>query len=298
MELTEGDGMPETTTELPAPLTPDDCNCTDLDGFMLNVERLMASELVALSTHETIGAALLLWCRAWKQTPAASLPDDDRTNAAFARLPLTRFKKIKDEVMRGFVKCSDGRLYHRTLASEAGRAFERKQAFRKKRETDAERLRKWRNGERETPNETPGETEPETPDETQSETRFVAEGQGQGQGRDREKKNSPKPPKGDSTRFDEFWEMFPKDRRDGREKCRKVWASKGLEAIADDVIAGLKRWLASEDWAKDGGKFIKGTIAWLNAGKWEAFPKPAAPSEFTIVRPSIEEIQAELARDE
>jgi hypothetical protein len=180
---------------LPEPLTPADCDCTDLDGFMLNVERLMASELVALSSHEVIGAAVLLWCRAWKQTPAASLPDDDRINAAFAKLALPRFRKLKGEVMRGFVKCSDGRLYHRTLAAEATKAFDRKQAFRKKRETDAERLRKWRKGEGETRCETGDETRGETPGETQSETRFVAEGQGQGQGqvRDRDKDNPPPP---------------------------------------------------------------------------------------------------------
>lgn len=156
--------------DLPDPLTPADCDCTDLDGFMLNVERLMASELVALSSLEVIGAALLLWSRAWKQKPAASLPDDERVIAAFAKLSVPRFRKMRDEVLRGFVKCSDGRLYHRTLSAEAVGAYERKIAFRKKRETDAERLRKWR------------ETTKETRTETTGETRFVAEGQGQGQG--------------------------------------------------------------------------------------------------------------------
>jgi len=149
---------------------PADCDCTDLDGFMLNVERLMASELVALSSHEVVAAALFLWCRAWKQKPAASLPDDERVLAAFSRLPLPRFRKLRDEALRGFVKCSDGRFYHPVLAEEARKAFERKTAFRKKRETDAERLRKWR------------ETQRETGGETSDETRFVAEGQGQGQG--------------------------------------------------------------------------------------------------------------------
>ena len=156
--------------EFPPPLVHADCDCTDLDGFMLNVERLMASELVALSSHEVIAAALFLWCRAWKQRPAASLPDDDRVNAAFSRLPLPRFKKLKAEIMRGFIKCSDGRLYHKILAEEATHAFERKMAFQAKRDADAKRLRKWRSSR----------------DETPDETRFVAEGQGQGQGRDRD----------------------------------------------------------------------------------------------------------------
>jgi uncharacterized protein YdaU (DUF1376 family) len=159
--------------EHPDPLVTSDVDCTDLDGFMLNVERLMASELVALSSHEVIGAALLLWCRAWKQRPAASLPNDDKVNAAFARMPLARFRKLRAEVLRGFVLCSDGRLYHATLAKEAANAYARKVAFQHKRETDAERLRKWRNSTR---HETHGETPPET--------RFVAEGQGQGQGQE------------------------------------------------------------------------------------------------------------------
>ena len=156
------------------PLVSPEVDCTDLDCFMLNVEKLMASELVALSSHEVVGAALFLWCRAWKQKPTASLPDDDRVNAAFARLPVARFKKLKAEIMRGFVKCDDGRLYHRTLAVEAVAAYARKTAFRDKREKEAERLRKWRLAQ--------GETRLETPTETHGETRFVPEGQG----RDRE----------------------------------------------------------------------------------------------------------------
>lgn len=161
-------------TDLPPPPVPPECDCTDLDGFMLNVERLMASELVALSGHEVVGAALFLWCRAWKQRPAASVPDDNRVMAAYARLTLKRFRQIKDEVLRGFVKCSDGRLYHLVLAVEALKAWEKKKMFQAKREADAERLRKWRQSQRSTGGE--------TRDEPTDETRFVPEGQGQGQG--------------------------------------------------------------------------------------------------------------------
>ena len=157
-------------SELPEPLVPAEVDCTDLDGFMLNVERLMASELVALATHEAVAAALFLWCRAWKQRPAASLPNDDRVLAAFARLPIPRFKKLRDDVMRGFVLCSDGRFYHRTLAEEALRAYDKKTQFKKRRETDAERLRNWRANK----NGNADSNATETP----SETRFVREGQG------------------------------------------------------------------------------------------------------------------------
>lgn len=180
------------------PLTPADCDCSDLDGFMLNVERLMASELVALASHEELASAFLLWCRAWKQKPAASLPDDERILASFARLPLARWRKVREVALRGFVKCLDGRLYHRVLAEEALRAWDRKQAFRRKRETDSDRLRRWRSEQRgnaptnanETRFNSQSETRFKLPIETQSETRFVAEGQVQGQVLKKERESS------------------------------------------------------------------------------------------------------------
>ena len=172
-------------SEFPAPLVAADVDCTDLDGFMLNVERLMSSELWALSTGEELKAALALWCRAWKQVPAASLPDDPRVLAAFAGVPASRWKKVQEMALRVFVKCSDGRIYHPVLAKEALNAWERKTSFRRKREQDAERLRDWRTKQRsdnpETPRETPIEAQVKRVS-SPSETRDVAEGQGQGQG--------------------------------------------------------------------------------------------------------------------
>lgn len=147
----------------PEPLTPPECDLRDLDGFMLNVERLLASELWALSTGEEFKAAIGLWARAWKQTPAASLPADERVLASFASMPLPRFRKARAMVMRGFVQCSDGRFYHRVLAAEALRAWERKKAYEVRREAERRRLDEWRKKRRRTPSETPDET------------RFVAE---------------------------------------------------------------------------------------------------------------------------
>ena len=180
--------------ELPAPLVAPDVDCADLDGFMLNAERLMSSELLALHGNEIIGAALLLWCRAWKQRPAASLPDDDRVNASFARMPVARFRRFKSAIMRGFVKCSDGRLYHKVLAPEAAKAFERKVAHRKRREADAKRLREWRNSGRKTDTNSnftdvdkSNEMAWEGRLETLPETRFVADGNGKDRDRDRDR---------------------------------------------------------------------------------------------------------------
>lgn len=115
--------------DLPAPLVPADVNITGLDGFMLNVQRLFASELWALSTGDEFKAAMGLWGRAWQQSPPGSLPDDDRVLGAFSGAG-PKWKKVRDVALRGFVKCSDGRLYHTVLCEDVMNAAKKREAFR------------------------------------------------------------------------------------------------------------------------------------------------------------------------
>jgi len=115
--------------ELPDPLVQSNIDLKGFSGFMLDVDRLLASELVALAKPEEIAAALMLWCRAWKQSPPASLPDDDKILSAFSGAG-KNWPKVKNMALRGFVKCNDGRLYHRVLSDEAKKAWERRQKYR------------------------------------------------------------------------------------------------------------------------------------------------------------------------
>lgn len=132
------------TDQTPAPLTTAETDVRDLDCMMLNVERLLASELWALATGEEFKAAVGLWCRAWKQIPAGSLPDDQRVLASFAGVTAGRWARIAEMALRGFVRCADGRLYHRVLCEEAVRAYARKTARRQEAEADLERKRRER----------------------------------------------------------------------------------------------------------------------------------------------------------
>ena len=114
------------------PLTDPTVDVAGLPGFMLNVVRLLSSELVAISTGDEFKAAVLLWCRSWQQTPACSLPDDDRVLASFAGLgaDVKKWRKVRDVALRGFVRCSDGRLYHPVLVEDAKRASKARQQRR------------------------------------------------------------------------------------------------------------------------------------------------------------------------
>lgn len=112
-----------------APLTPADCDLRDFAFMPLDAARLLDSDMFALSTGEEFKAAIALWCKAWVQVPAASLPDDDRVLAYLSGAG-ARWKKIKVMALRGFVKCSDGRLYHCIVAEKANEAWAKKQSYR------------------------------------------------------------------------------------------------------------------------------------------------------------------------
>jgi hypothetical protein len=95
----------------------------------LDVLRLRDSELAALATGDEFKAAVMLWCVAWHQVPAASLPNDDRLLAKYSGAGST-WKKVRDEALRGFVLCSDGRLYHRTISEKAMESWTHKERQR------------------------------------------------------------------------------------------------------------------------------------------------------------------------
>lgn len=118
-------------TELPEPLTPTGCDLSDFAYMELDVRRLRDSKFAASADGEAFRAAILLWCAAWHQVPAASLPDDDielSNLAGFGRV-IKEWKKVRTEALSGFVKCSDGRLYHSVIAEKAVAAFASKERY-------------------------------------------------------------------------------------------------------------------------------------------------------------------------
>jgi hypothetical protein len=132
--------------DLPEPLTPADCDLRDFQYMELDVRRLRDSEFAAGASGEAFRAGVLLWCAAWHQIPAASLPDNDielANLAGYGRV-VKEWKKVRAEALNGFVKCSDGRLYHAVIAEKALAAFKAKEAHAYNRFLD--RLRKENKG--------------------------------------------------------------------------------------------------------------------------------------------------------
>lgn len=115
----------------PAPLTSADCDLQDFPFMPLDVARLRDSELASNETPEACWAAVLLWSASWHQVPAASIPDDDMWIAKQAGYQLRgkidkAWGRVRAGALRGWVKCSDGRLYHPVVAEKAREAWQAK----------------------------------------------------------------------------------------------------------------------------------------------------------------------------
>lgn len=103
------------------PLTPPDLDLRDFPYMPLDVVRLRDSDLAVVASGDEFRTAVILWCASWHQVPAASLPTDDRLLASLAGFgrDLKGWKAVREAALRGFITCSDGRLYHPVIAEKA-----------------------------------------------------------------------------------------------------------------------------------------------------------------------------------
>nr|WP_317892395.1 hypothetical protein [uncultured Sphingomonas sp.] len=112
---------------LPAPLSPPDCDLRDFRQMFLDVGRLFGSTFNAKASRNPLAWMLghKLWYRSWHQLPAGSLPDDDDELCYLAELGFDRatWDSARALAMHGWIKCSDGRLYHPVIAEKAAEAW-------------------------------------------------------------------------------------------------------------------------------------------------------------------------------
>lgn len=118
----------ETLVQLPAPLTPRECDLRDFPFMPLEIARLRRSKTwrKAKRNPELAFPLLNLWTAAWHDVPAGSLEDDDEVLADLAMCSLVKWKRLRDQVLAGWVKCNDGRLYHPTVCEKVRESWEAK----------------------------------------------------------------------------------------------------------------------------------------------------------------------------
>jgi hypothetical protein len=106
---------------LPEPLVPPDLDLRGFHYMALDVVRLRDSRFALETTGDEFRAGVLLWCASWHQKPASSLPNDDTQLASLAGFgrDVGAWKRVREGALRGFILCSDERLYHPVLAEKA-----------------------------------------------------------------------------------------------------------------------------------------------------------------------------------
>lgn len=271
----------------PEPFVPPGTDLTSFSGFVLNIDHLLASELVAIGTAEECWAALLLWCRAWKQTPAGSLPNDERVLASFSGAG-RRWPKVREMALHGFVLCSDGRLYHRFLCAEVMRTRTKQTAYQAERERVAEwRAKRRANGSDtrtvrvQNGDENGTVRDPYTSTYTGTDTYT-------GTGTRKKKPNGsffhedlPIDPNGsisltaEAARarkpsvhndFEAFWAAYP--RKVGKKAARQKYEIARRDAHADTLLDAAKRYADAAE-ASDDKRFIAHPATWLHQGRWQ-----------------------------
>lgn len=132
---------------MPAPPISSDVDLTALDWMPLNVTKLFASDTYAIASGDEFRAAVTLWCRAWHQIPAGSLPNDEKALAGLSGAG-SKWKRLREVALRGFTLCSDGRLYHETICEEAERTWEKVKQRRERTKAATDARKNQRNGQR------------------------------------------------------------------------------------------------------------------------------------------------------
>jgi uncharacterized protein YdaU (DUF1376 family) len=85
----------------------------EITRFDFHVVRFMESETVQKMTDAEVGQYILLLCKAWLGNKNASLPNDPKLLAIYART-----EQVSDLVMSKWAVGTDGRLYNERLSEE------------------------------------------------------------------------------------------------------------------------------------------------------------------------------------
>lgn len=303
-------------TVVPAPLVPPEVDLSDFAFMPLDVARFRDSGMAAEVDFDAGFCAVLLWCAAWHQSPAGSLPASDQALAklaGFGRDVHGWLDMRSRGALRGFVLCDDGRLYHPVIAEKALEGWiERLQgrirggmgnAKRWKAAFDPTDLRKMLTRAEQaqrtllalkplTLAPPPGPSLPPPPPAAPPPPAPPASPSG-----DAAKKRSRRRPVGQegySRAFEEFWEAYPSHRRSKKLEAWQRWQADQLEEFSETIIRDVQdRQIKHWTWVKDNGKYIPGAQVYLNGRRWNDAFEPLRGGEGK--RATLEHANADTA---
>ncbi len=247
-------------TDPPKPLIEPNVDLRDFQFMPLDVKRLRDSTFAITADGESFRAAVLLWCAAWHQVPAGSLPDDDVVITQLAGLgrDVDAMHMRRIEILHGFVKCNDGRLYHPVICEKAKEAWVQKERYR-----NAARKR-WKD-KRKANAATHGKRRKDASSDL-SKTHMQGTGTGTGTGKRKESYDQ---------EFEIWWQHVP--RKTGKGQAQRAYRTARKEADADTLVDGIKAY--AEQTADRERQYVKHPATWLNGKCWLDEPDEDPPPD-------------------
>ena len=93
-----------------------------------------------------------------------------------------------------------------------------------------------------------------------------------------------KQPSAQERRFAEFWTAYPK--KVGKKAAQKAWEKAKPDAeLFEKIMQAVATAKTSEQWLREGGRFIPNPSTWINQGRWDDEPLPPAGSGSYQQRP-------------
>lgn len=93
-----------------------------------------------------------------------------------------------------------------------------------------------------------------------------------------------KQPSAQERRFAEFWTAYPK--KVGKKAAQKAWEKAKPDAeLSEKIMQAVATAKTSEQWLREGGRFIPNPSTWINQGRWDDEPLPPAGSGSYQQRP-------------
>lgn len=93
---------------------------TKSNGFRqeIDLDRILASKTWTLADHECRPWLVLIWILSWRNVPCGTWEPDDEFIAASIGCKFEWFQGHRVQLMRGWVRHSDGLLYHQFITSQ------------------------------------------------------------------------------------------------------------------------------------------------------------------------------------
>lgn len=242
--------------DLPAPMTPADCDLGGFPEMPVDVSRWLDSSAIAELSGDEFRAHFTLILKSWHQVPAGSIPDNEAVLCRWLSVTRDVLLQIRTRVTRGFVLCSDGRLYHPVVCEKVHAIIAQNKQFDTKRERDRERMRAWREAKalknKEIPTERAGEDVKREPNANVTCDVTVSERERhvyKEREKRRDKNNPPSPPESGgnekrnsrrvSVTLPDDWAPTDDDRRVA------FLEAKFTGAEFDDCVADFREWAGS-----------------------------------------------------